>query len=898
MRLLRGLQLSFRWLRRHSSEERDLTDELKDHLARETEKLMAGGLSFEAARLAALRDIAGIEQLKEKCRDARRMSFIDSWLQDSRYGMRKLGQSPAFSLAVVLTLALGIGANTAIFSLIDAVLWKTLPVRAPRELVLFGTADGNFGGDLAQVGAWGAYSFPLYERFKAGNVYFQDLCAFQSYTSRVNLRIAGAPAHVALGKVVTGNYFSVLGVHPYAGRMLNDADDPSGKGSDVAVVSYRAWVRLFSGDAKWIGRPVDLNGRSITIIGVTPPEFFGETLEPEPADLWLPLRLQPLTMLQSSYLGVADMHWLNIMGRLKRPGDLSAAQAQLTHMLQMTLLAHAGPDISAETKRLISTCRVHLAPGGEGISKLRRRFSHPLRVLMAIVSLILLLACVNIANLLIARTALRQKEISMRLVLGASRYRLIRQLLTESALLAMLGGAIGVLISSAGTKVLLRLLSQNGNAYPLDASPGGSVLAFTACLAILATFLFGLAPAQRSTKLDLARSLAGGKAGARVGAAELLVAGQLALSVLLVTTAALLIRSFNNLENQNLGFNPYHVLTVQFDPRLAGYTSERLAALNREIVRRVEALPGVDSAGLAKNSLLGSDIMGGDISVAGYVPRPGENMEIQVNMVTPSYFETEGIQLLRGRGVAWEDAGRQPTAAVVNETMARRFFPNQDAIGKRFAFGSPEEIVGVVKDARYNTLKGDTPAMAYFLLTHYSATDLEVRTRSDPASVMGGIRRAVGQIDANIPILSIAPLQQRVEESASQEHLVADVAGFFGIVSLILASVGVYGIVNSAVRRRQKEIGIRIAIGAEPMNVAWAMMGQSLAFVLIGVGIGCAVGFYTHRLITAELYGVTPNDPLTIGAAIAVLIVVAFCSALIPMRRAARVDPMQTLRYE
>jgi predicted permease len=557
MRLLRGLQVSFRWLLRRLSEERDLTDELRDHLARETERFVSGGLSLEAARRAALCEIGGIEQVKEQCRDAQRMRFIDGLLQDSRYGVRKLGQSPVFSLAVVLTLALGIGANTAIFSLIDAVLWKTLPVREPQELVLFGAAEGNFGGDLAQVGAWGAYSFPLYNRFKDKNLDFQGLCAFQSYTSRLNVRIAGTPARVVSGKVVSGNYFSVLGLHPYLGRMLNDADDQAGSGPDVAVVSYRAWMRLFSGDPNWIGRSVDVNGRSITIIGVTPPEFFGENVEPEPAELWLPIHLQPLTMLQSSYLGAPEMHWLNIMGRLKHPNDLSAAQIQLTHVLQQFLLADVGPGASADKRRLISTCHVDLAAGGRGISKLRKRFSAPLRVLMAIVALILLIACVNIANLLLARTVGRQREILMRLVLGASRYRLIRQLLTESALLALLAGAIGVLISSLGTKVLLHLLSQNGHAFPLDVSASGAVLAFTGCVSLLATFLFGLAPALRSTKLDLAPLIVGSKAGARVGAAELLIMGQLAMSVLLLTTAALLIRSFNNLESQNLGFQSF-----------------------------------------------------------------------------------------------------------------------------------------------------------------------------------------------------------------------------------------------------------------------------------------------------------------------------------------------------
>lgn len=643
---------------------------------------------------------------------------------------------------------------------------------------------------------------------------------------------------------------------------------------------------------------MDVNGRLITIIGVTPPEFFGEKVEPEPAELWLPLRLQPLVMLQSSYLDQPEMHWLNIMGRLKQPADVRAAQIHLTHVLQQFISADAGSGISAEKKRLISTCHVELTAGGRGISKLRQRFSAPLRMLMAIVALVLLIACANIANLLLARTTAREKEISMRLILGANRIRLIRQLLTESAILALLAGGVGVVISWAGTKILLRVLSQNGHSFPLNTSPDGRVLLFTAGVALVTTFLFGLAPALRSTKIDLAHSPASTNPHARLGAAELLVIAQLALSVLLLSAAGLLIRSFTKLENQNLGFNPVHVLMVQFDPRLAGYQPERLAGLNHEIVRRMNALPGVVSASLAKNSLLGTDIMGGDISVPGYTSRPGEDMTIEVNMVTPKYFETEGMRLMRGRAFTWQDAGRNPAAAVINETMARRFFPHEDAIGKRFAFGSPEEIVGVVEDARYDSLKGETPAMAYVLLTHYSANDLAIRTAMDPMSVAGDVRRVMHQIDPNIPILNVTTLQQRVDESASQEHLVADVAGFFGIVSLVLVSVGVYGILSSSINRRRKEIGIRIAIDAEPMGVAWMIIRQSLTLVASGVVIGSAVAFWANRLIASELFGLRPNDPLSMGASLGLLIVVAFCSALVPVRRAAKVDPMVTLRYE
>ena len=574
-------------------------------------------------------------------------------------------------------------------------------------------------------------------------------------------------------------------------------------------------------------------------------------------------------------------------------------------MLKQFLTAQAGTSLSGETKRLIANCRVDLAPGGHGISELRRRFSTPLHILMAIVGLVLLTACANVANLLLARATERRREMTMRLALGAGRGRLIRQLLTESAVLAAGGGVVAVAISWWGTKLLLGLLAKSGEKLPLHTNPDVRVLVFTAGVSLLAMLLFGLTPALHSTTIDLASSLKGSTTRAGVTVAhvrldvpELLVIGQLALSVMLLTAGGLLIRSFANLESQDLGFNRQRVLMVQFDARLAGYKPDELALLNRRIEERVSSLPGVLSASLAKNSLLGSDIMGGDIAVEGYTPRPREDMTIQVNLVSPRYFETEGMQLLNGRAFTVKDDGRKPASAVINETMARRFFPGRNPMGRTFAFGSPNEIIGAVKDAKYNSLKGTTPAMAYLLLSHHTPNDLEVRTAGDPMSVAPQVRQALAQIDSRIPILSVTTLARQVDDALAQERLVAGLAGFFGFTSLALASVGLYGILSVFTSRRRQEIGIRLAIGAQPRSVVWLVLRQTMLLLGGGVTLGLTLGVSGNKLIASQLFGVDPHDFMTMALSIGLLLAVGFCSAFIPAKRAAGTDPMVALRYE
>ena len=836
----------------------------------------------------------------------RELTWLQSFTQDLRYSVRQLNSHKAFAATIVLTLSLGIGANTAIFTLIDAVLLRTLPVKNPRQLFLFGYADGNFGGNFAQTGAWGVYSYPLYQKLKSENKFFKDLCAVQSYTSDLNVIVGKSPAQQSVGKVVSGNYFSVLGVKPYLGRTLLPEDEEPGKPA-VAVIGYQVWKRIFAGDPNVVGRNVDLNGTSVTVVGVAPPEFFGEKVQAAPAEFWLPLSLQQQLTLRPSSLHEADAHWLNIIGRLEAPTDTRQIQTELTGELQQFIAVESGSKLSDEKRQFIRKCRIELQSASGGISDLRNHFSKPLHILMGLVFIVLLTACANVANLLLVRTTIRQKEISMRLVLGVKHSRLIRQLLTESALLAVVSGAIGILFAWGGTKLLALLMFESGKAPLLNVNPSLRTLVFTGALSIATLLFFGLLPAVQATKVDLISALKAhissrswGIGRNRIGLAQLLVSLQIALSLLLLVSAGLLIRSFAALNSQDLGFRREHVLMVRFDAKLAGYQPKDLGPLYQELESRVNTLPQVRAASLAKTSLLGEDVMGGDVFVDGYTPHPGEDMSIDINLVGPRYLETEGMRLLAGRNFTPQDAQGFTAVSIINEAMARRFFPNQNPLGKKFGFGSANEIVGVVKDARYFSPKGKIPEMAFFPLAQHLtyASDLEVRTEGDPLNVARDVRQVITQINSRIPILDITTLDKRVNSSLYQEQSTAELAGFFSVLALIVACVGLYGTVNTSVIRRTNEIGIRMAVGAQPTDVLWMVMRETLFLLTIGILLGLAAALSAARLLSSELYGLEFNDPATILLATTVLTLIASCSGFFPAWRAAQVDPTVALRYD
>jgi predicted permease len=836
--------------------------------------------------------------------------------QDLKYGLRMLAKNPGFTLVAVLTLALGIGANTAIFTLIDALMLKALPVEKPEQLVLFGEGQRRGFVGLGYGQHYDVFSYPLYEHLRDDNPFFEGVAAFRTELDRLNVRPQGVgesePAQLAWGRLVSGNYFSVLGVQAVLGRVLTPEDDRP-EAPPAAVISYAYWSRRFNNDRSVIGRVVNVNGIMLAVAGVAPPEFFGESVESPLADFWLPVTLQPRLMPdRGSVLRDPYVNWLNLLGRLKPGATLQQAQASVDVAFRRFLWERAGAHPSTEQQRDIQRSYIKLNPGGSGVSYLRFLYSRPLHILMAVVAFVLLIACANVANILLSRAAARQKEISMRLAVGASRTRLVRQLLTESVLLGLLGAVLGVLLSAWGVTVLVNMVAGGTSSIPLDATPDARILGFTLAVSLLTVILFGLAPAYRTTGVDLAHSLKGGKLGTSPGArwslSKTLVVSQVALSLLLLVCAGLLVRTLRNLARQDLGFNQEHVLEVGIDPRIAGYKQDQLHPLYQALLDRVNALPGVRVASLSLYSPMSGTGWGGQISVQGYFPPPNEAADCQWDWVGPNYAETEGMTLLLGRDLGPGDTKGAPQVALVNESFAQRYLAKENPIGRRFSMEVPAktyeiEIVGVVKNLKFNDPREDYSPVAFLPLAQVEgpasyAAYLEIRATTDPTAMAGSVRRAIQEVDKNLPVMSISTLSEQVNESLNKEYLIARLSSFFGILALVLACVGLYGVLAYGVARRTNEIGIRMALGADRRRVLWMVLRESLALVGVGVAVGLLMAFAATRFISSQLYGVTPTDPATITAVTIVLAAVAVFAGYIPAHRATKVDPLVALRYE
>jgi len=913
MRWVVKLRLRVRSLFKRSNVEDELDDELRFHLEQQVAENLAQGMGPEQARRHATALFGARHQIEDECRDQRRVGFVDHLRQDLRFATRILARSPGFTSAAVITLALGIGANAAIFTLINAVMLRTLPVQNPEQLVLLSDSpsSGAMSGD--PPGLWWEISYPAYLYLRDHNTrettgILDGLSAVQFGNFRATVRLAHSDSvTMATAQVVSGNYFSVLGVNPHAGRTLDPADDRPGA-EPVAVVSYAYWDRKLGRDPSAIGRSVELNDTPVTIIGVAPAEFFGERVT-IPPDYWLPISSQPqVSRLGGSFLEANDRFWLNLIGRLTPGSTLEQAQAVLNTQLRQFILVEYG--YSVKQRNDLEKQHLKLVPGARGISMLRQLYSTPLQVLMGMVAILLLIACVNVANLLLSRAMARQPEICTRLALGAPRSRLVQQLLTESLVIAGLGGALGLALALWSVRLLASLVTSSGT--PLNLGLDMRVLGFTLGACLLTAMISGVIPALRATRPDLIKVLAAStsRAGRRRSLlSKALIVGQVAMSLMLVVSAGLFTRTLRKLESQDLGFQRDSLLLVKFDARLAGYKPEQLLPLYKNLLDRVGALPGVRSATLAYYSPLSGSSSTNSLNIEGFTPPQGQNMSVETVPVGPAYFETLGIPILAGRGITAQDSDG-PLVAVINQSTAKTFFPDSDPIGRKIFFASvskPDdyiEIVGVVRDAKFDNLRDRPASMVFTPALQRQGTSLpyireiELRTTGAPRLLASGVREAIAQVDPHLPVTQTGTIDDNVYSKAAETRVIARLSVAFGFIALVLASIGIYGVIAHDVAARTREIGIRMAVGASAANVFNSVVGRGLGLAVIGTIIGFLAAAGLTRTISSLLFGIGELDPLTYTVAPLIIVLTAIAAAFIPARRAVRVDPVVALRYE
>ncbi len=839
-----------------------------------------------------------------------------SLASDIRYSLRMLAKSPGFTVIAILSLALGVGANTAIFTLINQLMLQELPVRQPDQLVSFGEGSGGGVSGTVAVGTGGLFSYDFYRQIEKRHEFFQDISASASFTLPAGVRLpesSTAPASVAFFQMVSGNYFGVLGIQPALGRSILPSDEEAPGRNPVAVLSYHYWQSTLASDPSVVGRTITVDKIPFTVIGVAPPRFFGLNADAQPPDLWLPLTMQKELMESSSLLDAPGLYWLHLMGRQNAGVNMEQAQEWFTAQVVRYMRDLEGPHLSPARMQQIH--QIKLMPGGRGGSDLRGQYREPLQVLMGVVVLVLLIACANLANFLLAKTISRAREISTRLALGSTRARIVGQVLIETLLLSFSGGVLGLLLAFWGTRALINFVVGGATYTIFNPRPDARVLAFTFGICLLTGLLFAIAPAVRVSRTTVAPGLkanahtaaGGGGASGRV-IAKMLVAVQVMLSVILLVGAGLFLRTLRNLEKENLGFESSKLLLVQFIPEAAGYLPPQLSGLYDNILDRVGALPGVRSATLSSVPVMNPGQWGSPITILGYAAKQDEIVDTVGNFVAPRYFETVGIPLLLGRPIGPQDRATSSKVVVVNQTFANDYFPDRNAIGRSFTIADPRvpgtwQIVGVARDAKYLSAREAPQRMIYLPLVqiagpHAYAHSLQVLTVGDPVRVSEEVRRALAQVDPNLAVLKIETIREQVNHLMDQEQLISQLCTWFAFLALLLTSIGLYGVMTYNVARRTHEIGVRMALGAQKRKVQWMILGESLLLLGIGVLLGVPATMAATRLVGAQLFGLSPLDPPTFIIAILAISMVALLAAHFPARRASRVDPMVALRDE
>jgi predicted permease len=827
--------------------------------------------------------------------------MLRDFLQDLRYGARTLRRSRGFTVMVVLTLALGIGANATIFSLVNAVLLRSLPVTDPERLLVL--SDGLFSGVTGGIpdgGRVNAYSQPLYQHLRDHDQVFEGLAAQEANRTRSVVRWDGPVAdadEAANGRLVTANYFAVIGVGAQRGRLFLPEDETAPGANPVAVLSHGYWQRRFGGNPAVVGAHISINGAPYTVVGVTAPLFTG-TRVGEETDLWIPITMQAAFQREGSFRDKAEVSWLVVFGRLKPGASASTAQASLNVALQQYLAPLRRPSSNPRQ------AYIAVQPGATGVSKFREAFSEPLLALMAGVGLLLLIVCLNVSHLLLARAINRQREMSIRTALGANRARLVRQLLTEGLLLSAAGGAAATVV----TRWLGDGLQSVAPAAATLAAAGADLRVswFTAGLAMATALVLGLVPAWQAGRTNVQQALRGGSSavtggGPRRLVSRALLASQVAFSMVLLVGAGLLAGSLSRLRNLDKGFQEENLLLVDLIPRFTGLDQEQVLPLYDDLIRRVEAVPGVRSASMS----LGTGRVLGAMSRGGDVVEPGtrQRSPALLGIVTPGFFETMGMTLLRGRPLTREDHRHAPPVAVISESLARRLFGSEDGLGKRVQLGRDApmmQVVGIVRDARTNEMKNESAEALFQPVAQ--APDylrgLQVRSSGDPTVIANQIRQAVRDAHPDLPVLAVRTMSSRMDLLLENERLLATLSTAFGLSALFLVCIGLYGVISEWAAQRTREIGVRIALGATSGGVRWLVLRQALVLVLVGLAIGLPATMAASRLIRGMLFGVTPMDPATLTLAALLMFLVATLAAYLPARRASRVDPMVALRQE
>jgi putative ABC transport system permease protein len=927
------------WLGRFFSRKRleaDLEKELRFHFESQVADKIRSGISESEARRLTRIEFGGIEQIKEDCRERRGTLWLESLVQDVRYALRQLGNAPGFTLTAVLTLALGIGATTAIFTLVQQVILQSLPVASPDQLWRIGDQPhccdwGGYSQDSdGEAGNWSLFSWEAYKLFRANTPGFQDLAALQAGNMPLAVRRSGTsgPPDTANGEYVSGNFFQTLGVSAWRGRLFNDADDLEGA-PPVAVMSFHAWQEKYGSDPSVVGSTYQLNRQAFTIIGVAPPGFVGAKMTSWGLpDIWMPLTAEPLMLGTVARIKNTRVDWLDLIGRVRPGTNPKALQTQLQGELQGWLASHLA-DMSPQEKAVWQKQTLRLSPGGAGFSFLRRDYSEGLLLLMVTACCVLLVACTNIANLLLARGLKNRQQTAVRVALGASRVRLVRNALLESVTLSLIGGAAGVAVAWAGARLILYLafhMMERSSWIPVQASPSTLVLLFALGVSVLTGAIFGMMPAWMTSQAEPVEALRGAHrevAGGSHWAQKALVIAQAALSLVLLSAAAMLGDSLRNLEHQNFGFDPDGRYLVSIgSPMLANYKQEQLVPLYRQIQDRLGAIPGVRSVSAATYAPMSGNQNGHDIRIQGK-PEPGPKDDVSADWtrITPGFFDTIGARMLAGRAINEDDNGNSRHVAVINGAFAKEFFGDQNPIGRRFGPGSMRnagtyEIVGVIQNIHYVIWGFGDPARAMYYIPEAQTVPFEQRDlQSDelvsqnlfniviwapehPSNMFMQVKRALAEVNPNLVMYDVQPYSRVIQETFDQQNMIAGLTWLFGAVGLVLAAVGLYGVTAYGVEQRRSEIGVRMALGADRGSVTAMILRGAFLQVGIGLGIGIPAAIGAGYLMASQLFGVAPWNPLLLAGAAALLALAALIAAAIPARRAASIDPIHALRSQ